>query len=74
MERRSADEQIRRLVDDYRVRCLWFLREDYYPATPSECERVLTLVEQHGDLEAFRRVAEIRVCLSHPSSGTSAVS
>ena len=74
MERGSTDEQIRGIVDDYRVRCLWFLREDYYPATVAECERVLTLIEQHGDLEALRRVAEIRACLSHPSSGTSAAS
>jgi hypothetical protein len=25
--------ELRRLVDEYRSRCLWFLREDYYPAT-----------------------------------------
>ena len=69
-----ADDRLRRLVDDYRVRCLWFFREDYYPATPSERERVLALIEQHGDLEAFGRVAEIRAWLSPPSNETSAVS
>ena len=25
--------ELRGLVDEYRSRCLWFLREDYYPAT-----------------------------------------
>jgi hypothetical protein len=68
------DTELRRLVDDYRERCLWFLREDYYPQAPAECENVLRLIEQHGDHEAFRRVAEIRAWLSRSSSGTSAVS
>lgn len=27
----EAQENIGRLVDEYRARCLWFLREDYYP-------------------------------------------
>ena len=70
----SSDDRFRRLVDDYRARCLWFLREDYYPATAAERERVLRLIEQHGDLPAFRRVAEIRAWLSPNSSETSAVS
>jgi hypothetical protein len=45
----------RRLIDDYRSRCLWFLRPDYYPSSPAERERVLSLIAQHGDQEAFRR-------------------
>lgn len=61
-------------MDRYRAQCLWFLRDDYYPATPSETERVLRLIERHGDLEAFRRVAAIRAWLSLPSNGTSAAS
>jgi hypothetical protein len=69
-----SDDRFRRLIDDYRARCLWFLREDYYPATASERERVLRLIEQHGDLPAFHRVAEIRAWLSRQSNETSAVS
>lgn len=68
----SADTALRRLVDEYRTRCLWYLREDYYPDTPAEQERVLTLIVRHGDLQAFRRVAELRAWLSHRSSETSA--
>jgi hypothetical protein len=59
-------------VDEYRSRCLWYFREDYYPETPEEQERVLALIAQRGDLQAFRRVAELRAWLSHPSSATSA--
>jgi len=60
----SPEVKLRCLVDDYRARCLWFLREDYYPETPGERERVLGLIAQHGDHEAFRRAAEVRTWLS----------
>ena len=73
MEALASEDSIRRLVDDYRTRCLWFLREDYYPTTVAECERVLRLIEQHGDLRALRRVADLRTWLSRRSSETSAV-
>jgi len=66
------EREMRRLVDDYRSRCLWFLREDYYPTSDPERERVLTLITQHGDQEAFRRVAELRKWLSPHSSANSA--
>lgn len=68
----SDASELHRLVDDYRAQCLWFLREGYYPETPEECERVLTLIAQHGDQQAFRRVAEARTWLSQRSSATSA--
>lgn len=68
------DAKLRRLVDDYRSRCLWFLREDYYPESAPAREHVLALIEQHGDLQAFRRVAELREWLSRHSSETSVAS
>jgi len=70
----SVEAELRRLIDEYRVTCLWFLREDYYPETPPDRERVLTLIAQHGDIEAFRRVAQLRTWLSQLSSRTSAAS
>lgn len=48
------------LVDEYRDRCLWFLRRDYYPQTSAEAERVLDAIQRHGDRQAFQRAAEIR--------------
>ena len=63
---------LRSLVDDYRVRCLWFLRPDYYPSSPSESLRVLDLIERHGDVAALRRASEIRTWLSRPSNAASA--
>jgi hypothetical protein len=63
---------LRDLVDEYRDRCLWFLRRDYYPATRDEALRVLEAIQRHGTVEAFRRAAEIQSWLSPPSSVTSA--
>lgn len=67
-----VERALRSLVDDYRDRCLWFLRRDYYSSTPEEGLRVLAAIERQGDVQAFRRVAEIRRWLSTSSSPTSA--
>lgn len=69
-----SDAEFRRFVDEHRARCLWFLREDYYPRTPDECEDVLRQIAHHGDRDAFRRVAQFRAWLSQRSSETSAAS
>jgi len=71
-DRMETAEEINRLVDEYRVRCLWFLRPDYYPSTLEARLRVLDYIERHGDLEAFRRAARMRQWLSPDSSARSA--
>ena len=72
MDALTLEAGLRRLVDEYRDTCLWFLRKDYYPSTGAERERVLNLIATHGDLRAFQRVAELRRWLSQQSSETSA--
>jgi hypothetical protein len=74
MEREGTDatRALTELIDEYRARCLWFLRPDYYPATTEARLRVLRYIERHGDLDAFRRVSLLRQWLSHPSNATSA--
>jgi hypothetical protein len=67
-------DAVDRLVDEYRSRCLWFLRSEYYPTTDTERLQVLEYIERYGDREAFRRAAEIRRWLSRTSSARSAVS
>jgi hypothetical protein len=67
-----AADALRALVDRYRAQCLWFLRDDYYPQSPEEVARVFRLIEEHGDLDALRRVSEVRPWLSRRSSETSA--
>jgi len=39
--RTGIEAEVRSLVDDYRTRCLWFLRPDFYPETREEIVRVL---------------------------------
>ena len=67
----ETDTALRELVDEYRDRCLWFLRRDYYPATAEEARGVLDSIQRHGDRDGFRRAARIRQWLSHSSSATS---
>ena len=66
-----AEIAFRKLVDDYRTRCLWYLRSDYYPVTPADQERVLLAIERHGDVAALKRVAALRLWLSQASNATS---
>lgn len=70
----EADEALRSLMDEYRGRCLWFLRRDYYPQTLEEATRVLGWIRRRGDLAAFRRAGEIEQWLSRGSRGKSVVS
>jgi hypothetical protein len=67
----SAMSQARALMDEYRQRCLWFLRLDYYPETPREAVRVLRSIEKHGDVAAFKKAANLRRWLSRIPSETS---
>ncbi|MBM3459488.1 MAG: hypothetical protein FJX77_13285 [Armatimonadetes bacterium] len=64
--------RIDRLVTEHRTVCLWFLREDYLPATLEERMRVLQYIQQHGNRAAFRQAGELRECLSRLSSENSA--
>lgn len=65
-------EAVNALVDEYRTRCLWFLRPDFYPSTHEERIRVLGYIERYGDREAFRQAATLKRWLSLPSSAPSA--
>jgi len=72
LDEKGIADAVNRLVDEYRVRCLWFLREDYYPATPEERLRTLGYIERYGDVQAFRRAGELRQWLSRNSNAHSA--
>lgn len=73
-EREQTETAVDRLVDEYRSRCLWFLRPDYYPVDTAERVRVLGLIQKYGDKTAFVKAAELRRCLSPASSAGSASS
>ena len=72
---RSSDPAIvavDEIVDQYRDQCLWFLRQDYYPATKAERLRMLDYIERYGDLDAYRRAARLKRWLLQSSSAPSA--
>jgi hypothetical protein len=62
------------LVDEYRTRCLWSLRPDYYPATLDERLSVLERIERCADLAGYQRAFMLRQWLSQNSSEQSATS
>ena len=68
----AAQDPLRAIVDQYRDRCLWFLRPGYYPETLEEALRVLESIQRHGDREAFQRAGEVRRWLSQATSAKSA--
>ena len=70
----SFDEALKSLVDRYRIRCLWFLRTDFYPATLDERLRVLDYLQRYGDRDAFVQAADLRQWLSRLSNAESAAS
>jgi hypothetical protein len=72
--RRTFDETLRALVDDYRTRCLWFLRPDFYPETPAEQLRVLSYIQKNGDQDAHIRASRLRRWLSQLSNANSVAS
>lgn len=63
---------VSRLADEYRERCLWFLRDDYHPQTEAEALRVLQHIERHGDVAALRKTAPLKQWLLHHTNKQSA--
>ena len=64
--------ELNALIDQYRVQCLWFLREDHYPENQEDALRILGYIKRYGDLEAFRRASTLAGWLSAHSSERSA--
>lgn len=55
----SLDE-INVLVEEYRDRCLWFLKPDFTARTPAEALQALDLIERYGDRSAYQRAEKLR--------------
>lgn len=71
--RKQLDAEIDRLVEQYRDRCLWFIREDYFPDSIEAQLSILKYIERYGDRDAFVQARELSNCLLRHSSGRSAV-
>ena len=73
IETGNLQKEMNALIDHYRARCLWFLREDYYPVDREDMLRILDYIKRYGDLEAFRRASTLAEWLSTHSSERFAV-
>ena len=73
-DHRTVAAEVNALVDEYRLRCLWFLREDFYPSNHAERLQVLDSIERHGDRAAFQRAATLTRWLSQNPSEPSVAS
>jgi hypothetical protein len=60
--------EIEQLVEEYRDRCLWFLRRDFIPRNPEEVLKVLDLIERYGDRAGFQRTQRLRQWLQLPTN------
>ena len=69
---KAVMQSVNALIDEYRTRCLWFLREDYYPPTTADACKVLEYIERYGDMAAFRKAATLRQWLLQNSNAPSA--
>lgn len=67
----AETEEYRSLAEECRTTCLWSMGDALHPQTEAQMELVLSAIEKHGDLAAFRRAGEIRKWLSAPSRRTS---
>ncbi len=68
---RAAFAEIDVLVEEYRDRCLWFLRPDFSPTTNEEALRTLDLIERYGDRAAYQRSERLRKWLLQHSKAES---
>lgn len=70
----ATEAALKALVEGNRVRCLWFLKADYYPASDAGRQRVLGYLERYGDRDTAAQAASLRQWLSQHSSEESATS
>jgi len=71
-ERTDIAAALAPLVERYRDRCLWFLREDFVPQTVEQALLALEQIEKHGDREAFVEARRLRQWVLQLSSASSA--
>ena len=64
--------EARKLIEEHRPDCLWFLRDDLSPTEPADLDRLLRKIEAHSDVATFVQARRLREWLSRNSSEPSA--
>lgn len=73
LNRKTVWEDITRLVDENRDRCLWFLAPDFLPTDDESAIRALRYMERYGGKAVFEQARTLRTWLQQHSSAKSAV-
>ena len=63
-----VNAEIDRLVVENRLRCFWFMRDDYRPASLQDRIQALEYLEQKSDRALFKEVRRLREWLLHLSN------
>lgn len=64
----NADKKIMDLVDEQRMRCLWYMPDNYYPASTARKLAVLKKIQSNGNLEAYKKAGKL-ICQLQTSKG-----
>jgi hypothetical protein len=73
LQRRTVWEDVTRLVDEHRDRCLWFLALNFQATDDQSAIRALRYIERYGNKAAFEQARTLRTWLQQHSSANSAV-
>jgi hypothetical protein len=73
LNRKTVWEDITRLVDENRDRCLWFLAPDFQPTDDESAIRALRYMERYGGKAGFDQARTLRDWLQQHSNAKSAV-
>jgi len=58
--KQEVEAEVDKLIEEYRLQCLWFAPRDYLPKSDEQRLRALGHIERYGDREAFKRSRELR--------------
>ena len=64
-------DRVNQLSQAYRIQCLWFLKEDYFPDTPGQAIRVLEQIERHADQDGYIEARKLKEWLLRNTSDRS---
>ncbi|HCM25744.1 MAG: hypothetical protein A2Z99_08675 [Treponema sp. GWB1_62_6] len=59
----TLQSQIIDLWKENRLRCGWFIRDDYMPETLDDFSRCLTILAKHGDRKTYILARKLMKCL-----------
>ena len=66
MKTTNLDKEMMDFVDEQRMCCLWYMPDNYYPASTARKLAVLKKIQSTGNLEAYKKAGKL-ICQLQPS-------